>query len=222
MCGKIIKMKKNKEKTENKRTKKSLSKAAIILIVGIVVIAIPCLIFAGILISSALESNSPVIGSRFDNDLSTKITTSDVENVKSVVSNVTGVENVEIDGIETGQFIVMVDVIDSYDEEQSSKIAEEVYKKVIEKLPVSTYFTTTDTNKNYDLSIHVYNRTSANDDYDSWSYVIITKNAKMDLPTTQIVSTPLDDHLAKELRGELEEAELQEDETAGTIEESGD
>ena len=203
-----------------KKTK--LSKPALILIIGLIIIAIPCFIFGGILISSALQSGTPVIGTRFDNDLETKISNDDITKIKDSLENLAGVESVTVDGTTTGQCIVLLDVVDSYSEEEASKVADDAYKKVLEVLPVGTYFTATDTNKNYDLSIHVYNRLEKGDDEASWSYVILTKNSKMELPDTQIVSAPLDEHLAKELRGELEEAELQEDDSAGTSEESGD
>ena len=202
--------------------KRKISKPALILIIGIIIIAIPCFIFGGILISSALQSGTPVIGSRFDNDLETKISNDDVTKIKDSLENLAGVESVTVDGTTTGQCIVLLDVVDSYSEEEASKVADDAYKKVLEVLPVGTYFTATDTNKNYDLSIHVYNRLEKGDDEASWSYVILTKNSMMELPDTQVVSTPLDEHLAKELRGELEEAELQEDDSAGTSEESGD
>ena len=208
------------EKINLKKTK--LSKPALILIIGLIIIAIPCFIFGGILLSSALQSGTPVIGSRFDNDLDVKISNDDVTKLKDNLESLTGVEAVTIDGTTTGQCIVLLDVVDSYSEEEASKVADEAYKKVIDVLPVNTYFTATDTNKNYDLSIHVFNRLEKGDDSESWSYVILTKNSKMELPETQVVSTPLDDHLAKELRGELEDAEIQEDDTAGTSEESGD
>ena len=204
------------------KQKRKLSKSALILIIGILIILIPCLIFAGILLSSAMESNKPVIGKRFENDLQTKITNSDASDVEKAIETIAGVEKVEVDGIETGQLVVLIDAIDSYTSEEINNIANEAYDKVVSILPVQTYFTASESNKNYDLAIHVYNRNSANDDYDSWSYTILTKNSKMELPTTQIVSQAKDENLAKELRGELETAELQIDESAGTSEETGE
>ena len=204
------------------KQKRKLSKSALILIIGILIILIPCLIFAGILLSSAMESNKPVIGKRFENDLQTKITNSDASDVEKAIETIAGVEKVEVDGIETGQLVVLIDAIDSYTSEEINNIANEAYDKVVSILPVQTYFTASESNKNYDLAIHIYNRNSANDDYDSWSYTILTKNSKMELPTTQIVSQAKDENLAKELRGELESADLQIDETAGTSEETGE
>lgn len=204
------------------KQKRKLSKSALILIIGILIILIPCLIFAGILLSSAMESNKPVIGKRFENDLQTKITNSDASDVEKAIKTIAGVEKVEVDGIETGQLVILIDAIDSYTSEEINNIANEAYDKVVSILPVQTYFTASESNKNYDLAIHVYNRNSANDDYDSWSYTILTKNSKMELPTTQVVSQAKDENLAKELRGELESADLQIDESAGTSEETGE
>ncbi|MBQ0036301.1 MAG: hypothetical protein KBT35_05245 [Firmicutes bacterium] len=207
---------------ESKKRRKKLSTSALVLLISLIVIAIPCLIFAGILITSALETNKPVIGSRFDNDLEIQISSSDANDVKDAISLISGVESVEVDGITTGQLVVLIDISDSATEDEAKDIATQAYEKTIGILPVKTYFSSSDTNKNYDLAIHVYNRLSADDDYDTWSYVIYTKNAMMSLPEMQVVSTAIDENLAKELRGELESVEIQIDETAGTSEETGD
>lgn len=207
---------------ESKGRKKKLSTSGLVLIIGIIIIAIPCLIFGGILLTSALETGKPVIGNRFDNDLTIEITSSDISSIEDAVGSIPGVEKVETDGTTTGQLMVLVDIGDISNEEEATEIAKQAYDKVIAVLPVSTYFSSSDGNKNYDLSIHVFNRSDANDDYDTWSYVVYTKNAMMDVPDLQVVSSPKDENLAKELRGELESVEIQIDETAGTSEETGD
>lgn len=207
---------------ESKKRRKKLSTSALVLLISLIVIAIPCLIFAGILITSALETNKPVIGSRFDNDIELRISDSEANDVKDAVSTISGVEAVEVDGMTTGQLVVLIDVKDDASEDEAKDVANQAYEKTIALLPVKTYFTSSDTNKNYDLAIHVYNRLSADDNYDTWSYVIYTKNAMMSLPEMQVISTAVDENLAKELRGELESVEIQVDETAGTTEETGD
>ena len=67
-------------------------------------------------------------------------------------------------------------------------------------MPVSTYFTATDSKKMYDLSINVYNYVKEDDD--NMIYYILTKNSKMSDYSIQCVSEPVDEELAKDLRGE--------------------
>ena len=54
----------------------------------------------------------------------------------------------------------------------------------------------------YDLSINVYNYIAS--DNDGMMYYILTKNSNMEKFSIQLVSDPVDEQLAKELRGELE------------------
>ena len=49
-----------------KKEKKKLSRSAIVLIVGLIIIAIPICIFVGILGISAMQTGTPREGSRFD------------------------------------------------------------------------------------------------------------------------------------------------------------
>ena len=52
----------------------------------------------------------------------------------------------------------------------------------------------------YDLAINVYNFVDANNE--NMTYYILTKNSKMEAYSLQCVSEPVDEDLAKELRGE--------------------
>jgi len=183
------------------KEKKPLSKSAIVLIIGIAIIAIPCIVFVAILLSASLQTGNPVLGDRFKNDLSTEIKSSDIKAVEEKVKSVANVEEVSADDPETGTFKVFVDVKDSLSEEEVIATAESVYQSVTNILPVSTYFTSTNSERMYDLSINVYTSMNAEDKI----YVVLTKNAKMSEPITQVVSKAVDEELAEELRtGETE------------------
>ena len=188
-------------KSRNTKEKKRLSKGAIVLIVGLVIIAIPVLIFGIIILSAALQTGHPVLGSRFDNDLKPSISASQTRTVESSVAALGDVEKCYV-VMESAQYRVNVDTSDSLTSEQIRNLVIDIYNTVNETLPVGTYFTATDTMKMYDLSINVYN--FVDEDNENMVYYILTKNSKMDNYSLQCVSEPVDEDLAKELRGELE------------------
>ena len=65
-----------------KKERKRLSRSALVLIIGLIIIAIPVCIFAGILGISALQTNTPREGSRFENDLDPAITAEQISTLK--------------------------------------------------------------------------------------------------------------------------------------------
>ena len=185
--------------TPVKEKKKGISKSGIVLIVGLCIIAIPVIVFVAIILSASLKTGTPISGDRFKNDLVNEIKKSHVSTIEDDIERLSNVQEVEVELLDTGRLTIFVDVTDSLSEEETTKLAEEVYNKVIETLPVQTYFTATDNAKMYDLSINVY---TTMEDSPSRTYIIVTKNSKVELPTYQNVAKPLDEELAKELRGE--------------------
>ncbi len=178
------------------KKKKKMSKGGIVLLVGAIIILIPCLIFGGILLSAALETGNPVVGNRFNNDLNPSISSSATSSLENSIKALSGVEDCNI-VLTSAQYRVNVDTVDSLSDSEIQSLVVEVYNLVNQQLPVSTYFTSTDSEKMYDLSINVYNTTS-----DGNIYYILTKNSKMTAYSIQCVSSPVDEDLAKELRGE--------------------
>ena len=189
----------NNKKVKTVNKKKKMSKGGIVLLVGIIVILIPCLIFGGILISAALKTGKPVVGSRFDNDLEPSITNSDTKTIESNIKTLSGVENCTIE-LKSAQYRVNVDVDDSLSDKEIESLIIDIYNEVNKTLSISTYFTATDSKKMYDLAINVYN--FIDEDSDNMIYYLLTKNSKMDTYTVQCVSKAVDEDLAKELRGE--------------------
>ena len=109
-----------REKTKN-REKKRLSRSALVLIIGIIIIAIPVLIFAGILGISWLQTGTPREGSRFDGDLQPAITDSDLSAIKTDLSAIGSVDEVEVI-LSQGQLKIFIDTNDSLSEEQVDSI----------------------------------------------------------------------------------------------------
>ena len=190
-----------KQNSSNKtvKTKKKMSKGGIVLLISSLIILVPCLIFGGILLKSALETGKPVVGSRFDNDLEPAITSSNTSSLTTTIKAISGVEDCEI-VLTSAQYRINVNAQDSLSSSEIEALAKKVYDAVNNELPVSTYFTATDSKKMYDLSINVYNYVKEDDD--NMIYYILTKNSKMSDYSIQCVSEPVDEELAKDLRGE--------------------
>lgn len=188
---------------ENKK-KKKLSKGAIVLIIGIIIITIPVIVFLSIIISAAINTGKPVVGTRFDNDLNPAITSSVTSSLEKSISNLSDVDNCTIE-LRSAQYRVAVDTKDNLSSERIQELAVEVYNIVNKELPVSTYFTATDSKKMYDLTINLYNFVNGEDD--NMIFYILTKNSQMEAYTLQCVSEPLDEDLAKGLRGEIVESQ---------------
>ena len=203
--------------TKTKTTKKrKLSKAAIILILGLLIILIPLGVFGSVLLHSWITNNNPVIGDRFANDLDPAITKDNMNSIKSQISSISGVEKVDI-VMTTSQMRVNIDTADNLSQEQITNIAQDAYQKVNGVTPVATYFTSTNEKKMYDLAINVYNYIKEDDE--TMIYVLLTKNSKMEKPETQVVSEPVNAELAYELTHVGEVPETTPETTEETTEE---
>lgn len=186
---------------KQKQNKRKMSKSATMLVIGLLVIFIPCAIYAGILISAALQTGSPILGERFDGDLDPAITKNDISSIETKLSSIDGVEEVKV-VLLSGQMRVNVNVDDALTNEQIEVIIDEAYEGVTSVLSIDKYFTSNGGKRMYDLAINVYNLVDPEDD--SMVYYILTKNAMMEEKTIQLVSEPLNPDLAADLRGENE------------------
>ena len=99
------------KKEKRVKQKKKLSRSAIVLIVGLIIIAIPVLIFLGILGVSALHTGTPRDGSRFEGDLDPSITAEHVSALKSEIESIGSIDSVEVICSE-GQLKIYIDTND--------------------------------------------------------------------------------------------------------------
>lgn len=189
-------MEKVNKKEKQVKGKKKLSKGALVLIISLIIILIPCLIFGGILISAALESGKPVDGNRFKGDLNPAITSSNTSSIKNSIEALSGVEKCDIE-LTSAQYRVNVDTVDTLTDKQIEDLCVDIYNIVNKELPMATYFTASSSEKMYDLAVNVYNKID-----DDNIYYILTKNSKMDIYSVQCVSSAVDEELASDLRGE--------------------
>lgn len=204
-------------KTENKLGNKKLSKSALVLIIGLIIIAIPVLVFVGILGVSAMQTGTPREGSRFNGDLDPAITNSEVNTLKSDIEALGTFDSVEVI-LSEGQLRIYVDTQDSMTESQVDTLITNIYNKVNSNLPISKYFTSTDSKRMYDLVINVYTTAEASEigSTNSRVYKVLHKNAAEENYTIEDLAHPKDPDLAAELEG-LKQSE---EETSEETEES--
>ena len=202
------------------RKRKKLSKSALVLIVGLCIIAIPIIIFLAILGISALQTGSPREGSRFDNDLEPTISSSDVSALQEDLKTLSSVDEVEVI-LSQGQLKIYIDTNDNLSEEQVDTIVTNAYNKVNSKLPINTYFTASESKKMYDLQINVYTVAEASPigAENSRQYKLLHKNSTETQYSIDDMAHPKDPNLAAELEGLTPKVEPGDSETEGESEE---
>lgn len=185
-----------------KKEKKKLSRSAIVLIVGLIIIAIPVCIFVGILGISALQTGSPREGSRFEGDLEPAISEEQVAAVETKLNALSSVESIEVI-LKEGQLRIFIDTADTLSEEQIDSLLTSAYNAVNSELPISTYFTATESKKMYDLQINIYTTAEASPlgDENGRQYKLLHKNSAEETYGIDDLAHPKDPALAAELEG---------------------
>lgn len=199
---------------KQKKKKKGMGahKAAkFILIIGLIIIAIPCICLGIILIQASKATGTPVNGNRFEKGYEPQIVETDISGLETTIQAMNNVETVEVN-LTTGQLRISVDVKDSLETEEIEEIAHSVYDKVNSKLPVSKYFTSTSSKRMYDLTINVYNY--ADEEKEGMICWNIQKNGQMKDVSFDNVTQPKNAELVKELRGEVDEEETENQESS--------
>lgn len=191
---------------EKKKNKKRLSSSQLAIVIGLVIIAIPVAIFAGILGISWLQTGSPRNGDRFKNDLNPTITSQDVKSLESDLASISNVEKVEVI-CEQGQLRIYIDCSDSLNSESVDTLLVNAYNKVNSNLSINTYFTSTDSKKMYDLLINVY---TTSENVENREYKVLHKNASEEVYGIDDLAHPKDEKLVAELYQELEDTNNEE------------
>lgn len=150
------------------KTKKSTTVAKVakdkkpntILWIGLVVILIPCLILLYIIVGTKEKAGQPVVGNRNEGSLDPAITNEQLESIKSALV-FDNVENIEVH-LKSATLRITINTNDDVSYEDAETLANTTYDKVMEILPVETYFTNVKEDdklktKMYDIEIQVYN-----------------------------------------------------------------
>lgn len=190
----------NQETKEKKKGR--MDAASWIIIVGLLIIAIPCAAFLYILLSAQAATGTAISGDRFTGDLDPAITETQMANVVTSVETIEGVESAEVI-LKSATVRVYVDTLDEMTPEVAEGIANQAYEKLTAECDPSVYFTQTASKKMYDIEVHAYNLTE-NRDSEEFVYVILSKSSSMEAPIARLVSEPLDPELAAQLLEKLD------------------
>lgn len=184
-------------------SKKRLRRARTGFWIALILFVLPFAVLGWILFSAWMDSGSPVLGNRYENDLDPAITKTELDTILEETSAVSEVESADVQ-LATGTLRVYADITDSATVDTANSIADQIYTVVTSVLDPSVYFSQHDGEKMYDLEIHVYNYADQDQrEEDSFVYVIETKTSSMDAPAKQTMSEPLDAELAEQLRQDV-------------------
>lgn len=172
----------------------------LLILVMLVLIAIPTGIVVNLLYQGYIRTGTPILGDRFTNDLNPSITKQQIERIDSTLTPINGVKNVEVE-LQTGTVKIYVTVDADIAAEAYEPLANQLLSSVYTILPVETYFTSTNTRRQYDLEVNLYNVVSATEEK-PLVYLIAYKNAMMETSNTQMVSNAINPELAEKLRAD--------------------
>lgn len=165
-------------------------------VVLLIVILTPFVIFGGILLRDKLQTGTPIVGSRNNNQLEFKITEDQIKEVNDILE-----QDIIINhkvNLKASTLRIYAEVSEVVSWEEIEKLGTEIYDAVNEILPIETYFTNSETNKQYDLEIHVYNDVEDTDS-ESFYYYEIIKNGSMSEPSYEFVTDARDPEFKKEV-----------------------
>lgn len=192
------------------RKKRNLHTTGFIFWICLILIIAPLAILGWILMSSYMDSGTPVLGNRYEGDLDPAITKDQMAEVENAIGALSDIEDYSVQMV-TATMRVYVDIPDSWNVDQAKEKSKEVYKTVQAILDTDVYFTQHDGKKMYDLEVHVYNLTEDRDS-DEFVYVIRNKTSSMPKSRVAVVSEPRDAALAEQLRKDVEERKKAEEE----------
>lgn len=184
-----------KRKKTNKKKKHDWSFHVII--ISLIVIAIPTVFLGYHILGAASNTGKPIFGNRFKGDLSQKIEAQDLKSVQDKIATIEGVDTVEINLISATVRISMR-ASESVNKEQFAKIADEAMASLVEKYPIDTYFTVSESEKMYDFEISVYNTSSPTEENPITLY-LISKSSASESIHKQYLSDTNDPDFVKEL-----------------------
>lgn len=196
---------KNEPKQAKNKRKQKKDWSFYAIIVCLVLILIPTVALGVILFDAMSGTGTPIVGDRFANDLDPAITDEQLTQLSDTLTQWEETEAVDLI-LRTGTLRVYVKVSVESPKELFNDLAGRIYNTLNEMIPVETYFTSTDTTKQYDLEVNVYNMSEvAEEEKEGFVYYLLTKNSLMELPSGQFLSDPMSSELVEEFWQIIEE-----------------
>lgn len=194
----------NKKPTQKIKKKKKRDWSFYAIIICLVIIAVPSIWIAWESISASMKGGSPLLGSRFDDDLEPPIEKEQLETLATKLEALETVESVEVN-LTTATLRIYLLVPQETSGDTMNEIVDQAYATVIEDLPIATYFTTEGTRQMYDLDISVVNMKEATaETLPEFRYYLLTKSSIMSEPYTQVLSTPISPEFIDQLKRDQE------------------
>ena len=181
-----------------KNRKHGLKLVHIVFTVCLILILAPAIYVGRMLASTYMDSHSPVLGNRYENDLNPAITKDQLKQVDEAVGKLDGVTGHSVH-LATGTLRVYVDVAEDSTAEVVQDVTGRAYEAVVAILDPNVYFSQGNDMKMYDLEIHTSNMKDGRDK-DNFIYGIFTKTSAMSAPQYQLVSSPKNAEVAQSLR----------------------
>lgn len=160
-------------------------KPRVVLWLGILILFVPCVILVAVLWNSLEDPNQPVVGNRFKDELNPAISQAQLDSIADAMNKYEYLESAEVNCI-SATLRVGLNTVDEIDEGDLSWMINDAYATIDSILPISTYFTNTETTKMYDLEIHVYNVTSG----ENKIYYVLTKTGGAESYVIDVLSAP--------------------------------
>lgn len=166
----------------------------------LIILIVPVVVVGYVLLTSASESDQPVVGNRFNpQDLNPKIQETEINNIQGELMSIGGIETATVT-LKSATLRIHLNMVDSADNGTLQAAADQAYQIVSNHLPIETYFTNTAEGKNYDLEIDSYNYLV--DDahpQDGWRFVKVSKSGAGQ-KVTDIITEPRNAELAQQVR----------------------
>lgn len=172
----------------------------LLILVMIILIAIPSGIVVNLLYQGYIRTGTPIFGDRFEGDLNPSITNQQMKRITDSLKTMNGIENAE-SHLQTGTYKIYINVDDNIASEAYEPLAQQAITAVYEVLPEATYFTSTETRRQYDLEISLYNSTDLSEE-EPLIYMLAYKNGMMETSNFQMLSNAVNPELAEKLRAD--------------------
>ena len=185
-----------------KNRKPRLKLVHIVFTVCLILILAPAIYFGWMLASTYMDSHSPVLGNRYENDLNPAITKDQLKQVDDAVGAIEGVTGHSVH-LATGTLRVYIDLPDDTTYDVVQAVSESAYAAVTSVLDPNVYFSQANDMKMYDLEIHTSNIPDGRE-AEYFVYGIYTKTSAMSAPLYQLVSYPKNPEIAQALRDAVE------------------
>ena len=208
--------KKKKVKTDKKRTR---DWSFFAIVISLIIILVPSIYMGVILWNAKQETDSPVIGHRFDNDLSPTIESESLPALKAKLEALDSVDKVSVE-LTTATVRIYLELPEGSEKRDYKEKALEAEAVLYESFSLEDYFTASDTQEQYDYEIYAHDALG-----EETIIYLLNKSSRMEVAKGQYLSEPVSQDMVDEIwaiQEELDNPTEVEDEVIEDAEESED